>query len=180
QGIKTRYLHSEIQALERTELIRQLRLGMFDVLVGINLLREGLDIPEVGFIGILDADKEGFLRDSRSLIQIIGRAARNAESRVVLYADNITESMRVAMSETSRRREMQMAFNAEHGIVPKTIKKPVREKEVDIKDTKHLPKSEIPNLIIELEAEMKAAAGALDFERAIELRDRIKELRDGL
>ncbi|HJK78003.1 MAG TPA: excinuclease ABC subunit UvrB [Methanocorpusculum sp.] len=180
QGIKTRYLHSEIQALERTELIRQLRLGLFDVLVGINLLREGLDIPEVGFIGILDADKEGFLRDSRSLIQIIGRAARNAESRVVLYADNITESMRVAMSETSRRREMQIAFNAEHGIVPKTIKKPVREKEVDIKDTKHLPKSEIPNLIIELEAEMKAAAGSLDFERAIELRDRIKGLRDGL
>lgn len=180
QGIKTRYLHSEIQALERTELIRQLRLGLFDVLVGINLLREGLDIPEVGFIGILDADKEGFLRDSRSLIQIIGRAARNAESRVVLYADNITESMRVAMSETSRRREMQIAFNAEHGIVPKTIKKPVREKEIDIKDTKHLPKSEIPNLIIELEAEMKAAAGSLDFERAIELRDRIKGLRDGL
>lgn len=178
QGIKTRYLHSEIQALERTELIRQLRLGLFDVLVGINLLREGLDIPEVGFIGILDADKEGFLRDSRSLIQIIGRAARNAESRVVLYADNITESMRVAMSETSRRREMQIAFNAEHGIVPKTIKKPVREKEVDIKDTKHLPKSEIPNLIIELEAEMKAAAGSLDFERAIELRDRIKGLRE--
>ncbi|HJJ99173.1 MAG TPA: excinuclease ABC subunit UvrB [Methanocorpusculum sp.] len=180
QGIKTRYLHSEIQALERTELIRQLRLGLFDVLVGINLLREGLDIPEVGFIGILDADKEGFLRDSRSLIQIIGRAARNAESRVVLYADNITESMRVAMSETSRRREMQIAFNAEHGIVPKTIKKPVREKEVDIKDTRHLPKSEIPNLIIELEAEMKAAAGSLNFERAIELRDRIKGLRDGL
>lgn len=180
QGIKTRYLHSEIQALERTELIRQLRLGLFDVLVGINLLREGLDIPEVGFIGILDADKEGFLRDSRSLIQIIGRAARNAESRVVLYADNITESMRVAMSETSRRREMQIAFNVEHGIVPKTIKKPVREKEVDIKDTRHLPKSEIPNLIIELEAEMKAAAGSLNFERAIELRDRIKGLRDGL
>lgn len=180
QGIKTRYLHSEIQALERTELIRQLRLGLFDVLVGINLLREGLDIPEVGFIGILDADKEGFLRDSRSLIQIIGRAARNAESRVVLYADNITESMRVAMAETSRRREMQIAFNAEHGIVPKTIKKPVREKEVDIKDTRHLPKSEIPNLIIELEAEMKTAAGSLNFERAIELRDRIKGLRDGL
>ncbi|HJJ97492.1 MAG TPA: helicase-related protein, partial [Methanocorpusculum sp.] len=180
QGIKTRYLHSEIQALERTELIRQLRLGLFDVLVGINLLREGLDIPEVGFIGILDADKEGFLRDSRSLIQIIGRAARNAESRVVLYADNITEAMRVAMSETSRRREMQIVFNAEHGIVPKTIKKPVREKEVDIKDTRHLPKSEIPNLIIELEAEMKAAAGSLNFEQAIELRDRIKGLRDGL
>ncbi|MDV0441386.1 excinuclease ABC subunit UvrB [Methanorbis furvi] len=180
QGIKTRYLHSEIQALERTELIRQLRLGLFDVLVGINLLREGLDIPEVGFIGILDADKEGFLRDSRSLIQIIGRAARNAESRVVLYADNMTESMRVAMSETARRREMQILFNTEHDIVPKTIKKPVREKEVDIKDVKHLPKSEIPNLIIELEAEMKAAAAGLDFEKAIALRDRVKELRNGL
>ncbi len=180
QGIKTRYLHSEIQALERTELIRQLRLGLFDVLVGINLLREGLDIPEVGFIGILDADKEGFLRDARSLIQIIGRAARNAESRVVLYADHITESMRVAMSETARRREMQMAFNTEHGIVPKTIKKPVREKEVDITDIKHLPKSEIPNLIIELEADMKSAAAALDFEKAIALRDRIKDLRNGL
>jgi excinuclease ABC subunit B len=178
QGIKTRYLHSEIQALERTELIRQLRLGMFDVLVGINLLREGLDIPEVGFIGILDADKEGFLRDSRSLIQIIGRAARNAESHVVLYADNITESMQVATSETSRRREMQIAFNAKHGIIPKTIEKPVRKKEVDIKDVKYLPTSELPNLIIELEAEMKIAAGSLDFERAIELRDRIKELRN--
>ncbi|MDV0443032.1 excinuclease ABC subunit UvrB [Methanorbis rubei] len=180
QGIKTRYLHSEIQSLERTELIRQLRLGLFDVLVGINLLREGLDIPEVGFIGILDADKEGFLRDSRSLIQIIGRAARNAESRVVLYADRMTDSMRVAMSETARRREMQIAFNAEHDIVPKTIKKPVREKEVDITDVKHLPKSEIPNLIIELEAEMKAAAAGLDFEKAIALRDRVKELRNGL
>lgn len=178
QGIKTRYLHSEIQALERTELIRQLRLGMFDVLVGINLLREGLDIPEVGFIGILDADKEGFLRDARSLIQIIGRAARNADSRVVLYADVITDSMRTAMSETARRRELQIAFNEQHGIVPQTIKKPVREKEIDIKDIKHLPKSEIPNLIIELEAEMKAAAAALDFERAIELRDRVKALQE--
>ncbi len=178
QGIKTRYLHSEIQSLERTELIRQLRLGMFDVLVGINLLREGLDIPEVGFIGILDADKEGFLRDARSLIQIIGRAARNADSRVVLYADVVTESMRTAMSETARRRELQIAFNTQHGIVPQTIKKPVREKEIDIKDIKHLPKSEIPNLIIELEAEMKAAAAALDFERAIELRDRVKALQE--
>ncbi len=178
QGIKTRYLHSEIQSLERTELIRQLRLGMFDVLVGINLLREGLDIPEVGFIGILDADKEGFLRDARSLIQIIGRAARNADSRVVLYADVVTESMRTAMSETARRRELQIAFNTQHGIVPQTIQKPVREKEIDIKDIKHLPKSEIPNLIIELEAEMKAAATALDFERAIELRDRVKALQE--
>ncbi|MEA5036830.1 UvrABC system protein B [bioreactor metagenome] len=177
QGVKTRYLHSEVQTLERTELIRQLRLGMFDVLVGINLLREGLDIPEVGFIGILDADKEGFLRDARSLIQIIGRAARNADSHVVLYADKMTDSMREALRETSRRREMQVAFNAEHGITPVTIKKPVREKEIDIKDIRHLPKSEIPNLIIELEAEMNAAAAALDFERAIQLRDRVKALK---
>jgi len=177
QGVKTRYLHSEVQTLERTELIRQLRLGMFDVLVGINLLREGLDIPEVGFIGILDADKEGFLRDARSLIQIIGRAARNADSHVVLYADKMTDSMREALAETARRREMQLAFNMEHGITPVTIKKPVREKEIDIKDIKHLPKSEIPNLIIELEAEMNAAAAALDFERAIQLRDRVKALR---
>ena len=177
QGIKTRYLHSEIQTLERTELIRQLRLGIFDVLVGINLLREGLDIPEIGFIGILDADKEGFLRDARSLIQIIGRAARNSDSHVVLYADKMTDSMREALAETARRREMQIAFNKEHGITPVTIKKPVREKEVDIKDIRHLPKSEIPNLIIELETEMNAAAAALDFERAIELRDRVKELR---
>lgn len=177
QGIKTRYLHSEVQTLERTELIRQLRLGIFDVLAGINLLREGLDIPEVGFIGILDADKEGFLRDARSLIQIIGRAARNSDSHVVLYADKMTDSMREALRETARRREMQIAFNEEHGITPVTIIKPVREKEVDIKDIKHLPKSEIPNLIIELEAEMNAAAASLDFERAIQLRDRVKELR---
>ncbi|HJJ90150.1 MAG TPA: helicase-related protein, partial [Methanocorpusculum sp.] len=177
-GIKARYLHSEIQALERIELIRQLRLGLFDVLVGINLLREGLDIPEIGFIGILDADKEGFLRDSRSLIQIIGRAARNADSCVVLYADNFTESMRVAMFETSRRREIQLAFNAKHGIIPKTITKPIRKKEVEIKDIKHLQKSTLPNLIIELETEMKAAASSLDFERAIEIRDMIKGLRD--
>ncbi len=180
QGIKTRYLHSEVLTLERTELIRQLRLGMYDVLVGINLLREGLDIPEVGFIGILDADKEGFLRDARSLIQIIGRAARNADSRVVLYADKMTDSMKEALSETARRRQMQIAFNEEHGIIPVTIKKPVREKEVDIKDIKHLPKSEIPNLIIELEAEMNAAAESLNFERAIELRDRVKALRSSI
>ena len=177
QGIKTRYLHSEIKTLERTELIRQLRLGIFDVLVGINLLREGLDIPEVGFIGILDGDKEGFLRNTRSLIQIIGRAARNSDSHVVIYADTMTDSLKSAIAETRRRRELQSAYNAEHGIVPKTIKKPVPEKEVDIKDIKHLPKSEIPNLIIQLEAEMQAAAAALDFERAIELRDRVKELK---
>lgn len=176
--IKTRYLHSDIQTIERTEIIRELRLGKFDVLVGINLLREGLDIPEVGFIGILDADKEGFLRDSRSLIQIIGRAARNVNSHVVLYADNITDSIKKAVSETERRRNMQTEFNRVNGIVPVTIKKPVREKEVDIKDIKHIPKAEIPNLIIELEADMDAAAESLDFERAIVLRDRIKQLRE--
>ena len=179
-GIKTRYLHSDIKTLERTELIRQLRLGMFDVLVGINLLREGLDIPEVGFIGILDADKEGFLRNTRSLIQIIGRAARNAESHVVLYADVMTDSIKAAIAETARRRHMQIAFNEENGITPQTIRKPIPEKEVDLKDIKHIPSSEIPNLIIQLEAEMKTAAGALDFERAIELRDRIAELQKKL
>ncbi|WP_421908814.1 excinuclease ABC subunit UvrB [Methanolacinia petrolearia] len=176
--IKARYLHSDIKTIERTEIIRELRLGKFDVLVGINLLREGLDIPEVGFIGILDADKEGFLRDSRSLIQIIGRAARNANSHVVLYADNMTDSIKKAVSETERRRNMQLEFNKAHGIVPVTIKKPVREKEIDIKDIKHIPKAEIPNLIIELEADMDAAAEALDFERAIVLRDRIRQLSE--
>ena len=179
-GIKTRYLHSDVKTLERTELIRQLRLGMYDVLVGINLLREGLDIPEVGFIGILDADKEGFLRNTRSLIQIIGRAARNADSHVVLYADVMTDSIKAALAETARRRAMQIAFNEEHGIIPQTIRKPIPEKEVDIKDIKHIPSAEIPNLIIQLEAEMKTAAGALDFERAIELRDRIAELQKKL
>jgi excinuclease ABC subunit B len=180
KGIRTRYLHSEINALERTEIIRQLRLGTFDVLVGINLLREGLDIPEVGFVGILDADKEGFLRDARSLIQTIGRAARNVNARVVLYADHSTDSIAVALAETNRRRRMQVAYNEANGIVPQTIKKPVPAKEVDLTDTKHLPKSEIPNLVIELEAEMYRAAEDLNFERAILLRDRVKELRAGM
>ncbi len=177
KGVRTRYLHSDINTIERTEIIRQLRLGKFDVLVGINLLREGLDIPEVGFIGILDADKEGFLRDTKSLIQTIGRAARNVKSRVVLYADKMTDSIRKAISETERRRNLQIAYNREHNITPQTIRKPIREKEVDLTDTKHLPKSEIPNLIIELEAEMQAAADALDFERAIKLRDVVKKLK---
>ena len=179
-GIRTRYLHSEIDTLERTELIRQLRLGKFDVLVGINLLREGLDIPEVGFIGILDADKEGFLRDQRSLIQIIGRAARNPDSKVVLYADRMTDSIRKALDETNRRREMQIAYNTEHGITPKKIVKPVKEKEVEFTDVKSVPKSELPNLIIELEADMNEFANNLEFEKAIKLRDKINELRKKL
>jgi excinuclease ABC subunit B len=177
RGIKTRYLHSEIDTIERTEIIRQLRLGRFDVLVGINLLREGLDIPEVGFIGILDADKEGFLRDARSLIQTIGRAARNADSRVILYADTMTDSIRNALSETERRRTMQLEFNRVHGIVPQTIVKPIREAETDLKDAKHVPSYEVPALLIELEAEMRSAAENLDFERAIALRERIRRLQ---
>jgi excinuclease ABC subunit B len=180
KGIKTRYLHSDINTIERTEIIRQLRLGRFDVLVGINLLREGLDIPEVGFIGILDADKEGFLRDARSLIQIIGRAARNVNAHVVLYADKLTDSMKNAIDETERRRSMQIAYNKKHGITPKTIIKPVKEKETEITDIKHIPNSEIPNVIIELEADMNIAAESLEFERAIMLRDKIAALRKKL
>jgi len=180
RGIRTRYLHSEIQTLERSEIIRELRLGKFDVLVGINLLREGLDIPEVGFIGILDADKEGFLRDARSLIQIIGRAARNVNSKVVLYADAMTDSMKAAISETKRRREMQMEYNSKNNIIPQTIIKPVKEKEVEIKDTKHVPKAEIPNVVIDLEKQMREAAENLDFERAIALREQVKKLNERL
>ena len=179
QGIQTRYLHSEINTIERTEIIRQLRLGKYDVLVGINLLREGLDIPEVGLVGILDADKEGFLRDARSLVQTIGRAARNVNAKVVLYADTMTDSIKKAMAETERRRAMQMDYNARHGITPQTVRKPIREREVDITDVKHVPKQEIPNLIIELEAEMQEAAERLDFERAIALRDTIRKLQGG-
>lgn len=174
--IRARYLHSDIDTLERTEIIRELRLGKFDVLVGINLLREGLDIPEVGFIGILDADKEGFLRDEKSLIQTIGRASRNANSRVVLYADRMTGSILNAMEKTKQRRALQMAYNEVHGIVPRTIKKPIREKVVEITDTRHIPKSDIPNAIIELQAQMRAAAERLEFERAIKLRDTARRL----
>jgi len=177
EGLKTRYLHSDIDTLERTELIRQLRLGDFDVLVGINLLREGLDIPEVGFIGILDADKEGFLRDTKSLIQIIGRAARNSTSHVVLYADKETDSIKNALKETKRRREIQIKYNKEHNITPKTIIKKIREKEVDIKDTKHIPKSDIPKMLINLEADMREAADRLDFEGAIRLREKLIKLK---
>ena len=180
QGFKTRYLHSEIDTLERTEIKRRLRLGKFDILVGINLLREGLDIPEIGFIGILDADKEGFLRDATSLVQIIGRAARNVNSKVVLYADNLTKSIKQAVAETKRRRDMQIKYNRSHKITPKTITKPIKEKEVELKDTKHIPTNEIPNVIIELEAEMREAADKLDFERAIQLREMVRKLKERL
>jgi excinuclease ABC subunit B len=180
KDIKTRYLHSEIDTLERSEIIRELRLGAFDVLVGINLLREGIDIPEVGFIGILDADKEGFLRDERSLIQIIGRAARNVNSKVVLYADVLTDSIKKALGETNRRRTVQLQYNKQHGIIPTTIIKPIKEKVVEIKDTKHIPKKEIPVILVNLEAEMKKAADDLDFETAIALRDRINKLKKAM
>lgn len=176
-GIKTRYLHSEIETLERTEIIRELRLGKFDVLVGINLLREGLDIPEVGFIGILDADKESYLRDAKSLIQTIGRAARNVNSTVVLYADKHTKSIKQAVKETERRRRIQIAYNKEHKISPRTIIKAIKEKEIEVKDAKHIPKTDIPNLIVELEAEMREAADKLDFERAIGLREKMNVLK---
>jgi excinuclease ABC subunit B len=180
RGVKTRYLHSEIDTLDRTEIIRQLRLGKFDVLVGINLLREGLDIPEVGLIGILDADKEGFLRDERSIIQTIGRAARNIDSKVILYADRMTESIRKAIAETKRRRDIQKEFNRKNNITPMRIIKPVKEKEADIKDTKHIPRREIPNIVIELEARMNKEADELNFEEAIKIRDRIRELEKRL
>jgi len=178
--IRTRYLHAEIDTLERTEIIRQLRLKEFDVLVGINLLREGIDIPEVGFIGILDADKEGFLRDERSLIQIIGRAARNVNSKVILYADHLTLSIKKALDETNRRRTMQLEYNATHHITPTTIIKPIKEKMVEVTDVKHIPKKDVPAIIVNLEEEMKKAADELEFEKAIALRDRINRLRQTL
>lgn len=187
-GIKVNYLHSEIKTLERIEIIRDLRLGKFDVLVGINLLREGLDIPEVSLVAILDADKEGFLRSERSLIQTIGRAARNANGRVIMYADRITRSMGIAIEETQRRRSIQEAYNEKHGITPKTIQKGVRDvirattaaEDTEIYEAtpaKKMTKKERENTIAKMEAEMKEAAKALDFERAAELRDLLLELK---
>lgn len=184
--IKVRYMHSEIKALERMEIIRDLRLGEFDVLVGINLLREGLDIPEVSLVEILDADKEGFLRSERSLIQTIGRAARNTEGKVIMYADELTDSMEKAISETNRRRKIQMEYNKEHGITPQTIKKSVREviKASMIEDMKTEYKMEkdidINELISKLTDEMLAHAASMEFEKAAELRDKIKELEKTL
>jgi excinuclease ABC subunit B len=177
KGLKVRYLHSEIDTLERSEIIRQLRAGKFDVLVGINLLREGIDIPEVALVAILDADKEGFLRDERSLIQIIGRAARNSESKVLLYMDNETESISRAVAETERRRNVQLEYNRKNGITPTTIVKPIQEPQIEVKDIKHIPKKAIPAMISELDLKMRKAADSLDFEFAIMIRDRIESLK---
>ena len=186
QGIKVRYLHSEIDNFERLEIIRDLRMGKFDVLVGINLLREGLDLPEVSLIAILDADKEGFLRTETSLIQTVGRAARNEHGRVIMYADYISKAMRVCIDETARRRKAQDEYNKANGIVPKTIVKPVREiaratgeykGERDLKDPKAMTAAELRETIKEVEKNMKEAAKQLDFERAAELRDVLFELR---
>jgi excinuclease ABC subunit B len=187
-GIRVKYLHSDIDTLERTQIIRDMRLDVFDVLVGINLLREGLDIPEIALVAILDADKEGFLRSETSLIQTIGRAARNAEGHVIMYADNITDSMDKALTETNRRREIQQKYNNEHGITPTTIKKAVRDlisisKEVDrkISDVEKDPESmdykELKKLIEKVKKKMERAAAELDFETAIEMRDKLAELR---
>jgi excinuclease ABC subunit B len=177
EGFRVRYMHSEIESLDRIELIRELRVGEFDILVGINLLREGLDIPEVASIFILDADKEGFLRDERSLIQTIGRAARNVNGKVVLYADVQTQSIKRAMEITYYRRNIQKRYNQQHGITPQTIIKAVTIKEAPIKGAKHLAKLDIQRQIVELDAKMHEAAEKLEFEKAIELRDTIAELQ---
>ena len=187
-GIRVKYLHSDIDTLERTQIIRDMRLDVFDVLVGINLLREGLDIPEISLVAILDADKEGFLRSETSLIQTIGRAARNAEGHVIMYADTMTESMDKAISETNRRREIQQRYNEEHGITPKTIQKAVRDlisisKEVDKKiydiekDPESMDAKELKKLIEKVKKKMEHAAAELDFETAIEMREKLAELR---
>jgi excinuclease ABC subunit B len=189
-GVKVHYLHSEIETLERVEILRDLRLGVYDVVVGINLLREGLDLPEVSLVAILDADKEGFLRSETALIQTIGRAARHVSGRVIMYADKITDSMRAAIDETERRRAKQIAYNREHGIEPATIVKQVRdltdrvrrvaEPQAEYVTARDLPKHELDRLIRELEKQMKAAAEALEFEKAAMLRDQIFELREAL
>ncbi len=188
-GIRVKYLHSDIDTLERAQIIRDLRLDVFDVLVGINLLREGLDIPEITLVAILDADKEGFLRSETSLIQTIGRAARNSEGHVIMYADNMTDSMRKAIDETNRRRDIQQKYNEEHGITPTTIQKAVRElisitKEIAgeeakfAKDPESMSEGEIRKLMDKIEKQMRKAAAELDFETAAELRDKLIELKE--
>ncbi len=177
-GIKVRYLHSDIDTMERIEIINGLRSGEFDVIVGINLLREGLDLPEVKLVAILDADKEGFLRSESSLIQTIGRAARNAESKVIMYADTVTGSMQRAIDETNRRREIQTKYNKDNGIVPKTIIKPIKSTlEITTKAERKIDGRDIPRRIDQLKGLMRTASASLDFETAIKLRDEISELK---
>jgi excinuclease ABC subunit B len=188
-GIKVHYLHSEVQTLERVEILRDLRLGRYDVVVGINLLREGLDLPEVSLVAILDADKEGFLRSRTALVQTIGRAARHVQGQVIMYADRITDSMQWAIDETNRRREKQATYNQAHGIVPESIVKEVydltdrvrvAQEAVEAPVGQALPKDELTRLVKELEKQMKQAAQALEFEKAAMLRDQIFELRQNL
>ena len=193
-GLKVKYLHSDIKTLERTQIIRDLRLGKFDVLVGINLLREGLDVPEVSLVAILDADKEGFLRNERSLIQTIGRAARNEHGAVIMYADTVTESMQKAIDETKRRRSIQMKYNEEHHITPKTIIKPIQDAisatkpsedtgeqedsaEFTTRDFAKLKRADQEKMVAELTEQMQSAAKRLDFEQAATLRDTVMELK---
>jgi len=193
QRVKVRYLHSDIKTLERADIIRDLRRGVFDVLVGINLLREGLDLPEVSLVGVLDADKEGFLRGYRALVQTAGRAARHSEGTVILYGDVVTRSMQMALDETSRRRAIQLAYNLKHGITPETIKKRIHDLAYDIAEADYLDVSlaaeteetylaegDLEKRITALEKEMKAAAKALEFERAAKLRDTLRRLRQKL
>ena len=190
-GIRVKYLHSDIDTLERSQIIRDMRLDVFDVLVGINLLREGLDIPEITLVAILDADKEGFLRSETSLIQTIGRAARNAEGHVIMYADQWTDSMKKAISETERRRNLHMAYNAEHGITPKTIQKEIRDlirisKKVEVesldldKDPESMSKAELEKTIQEVKKKMHTAAAELNFEMAAQLGDQLIALKQQL
>ena len=175
--VKVRYLHSEIENLQRTELIRQLRLGEFHVLVGINLLREGLDIPEVSLVAILDADKEGLLRNTTSLIQSFGRAARNTDGTVIMYADSATKSMRLAIEETNRRRRKQIAYNKKKGIIPSTIVKAIPQMTVKLEEIKHMSKHDLIKYAIETETMMKRFAEDLDFERAIEYREKLVQVQ---
>jgi excinuclease ABC subunit B len=179
--VRVRYLHSEIEGLERTEIIRQLRLGEFDVLIGINLLREGLDIPEVSLVAILDADKEGFLRNNTSLIQTFGRAARNIDGMVIMYADRITDSIKNAMTETERRRGKQIQYNKKNQITPKSVIKPIPEKTEDIDlfvdTTKSMARADLVKLAIETEATMRRFAEDLDFERAIKFREKLIKIK---